>query len=63
LQGGPAIDGQPTLTLVGIGPHDLDAAPVGVFLNLVSLVVGGVLLMLGGHAHVLGGTECFGWIF
>ena len=63
LQRGAAIDGQPALALVGIGAHDLNAAPVSVFLNLVGLVMRGVLLMLGGHAHVLGGTECFGWIF
>jgi len=57
LQGCPPAEGQATFTLVGIGAHDLDVAPLGVLQNLVSLVVGGILLMLGGHAHVLGGAQ------
>ena len=57
LQRGAAIDGQAAFALVGVGADDLDIAPVGVLLDLVSLVVRGVLLMLGGHAHVLGGAE------
>ena len=42
---------------VGVGAHDLDIAPLGVFLDLVGLVVRGVLLMLGVYAHVLPGAE------
>ena len=60
MQGRAAIDGQAAFAFVGVGADDLDVAPLGVFLNLVGLVVRGVLLMLGGHAHVLGGAEG-GW--
>ena len=64
LQRGAAVDGQTAFALVGVGSDDLDVAPLGVLANLVGLVVRGVLLMLGGHAHVLrsakGGGRCGG---
>ena len=57
LQRQPAINAQTTLALIGIGPDDFDAAPGGVFPNLVGLILGRVLLMLGRHAHIFGGAE------
>ena len=43
-----------------IGAHDFDVAALGIFQNLVGLVVGGILLVLGGHAHLVGGTQAVG---
>ncbi|KRH79071.1 hypothetical protein FERRO_01320 [Ferrovum sp. JA12] len=57
LQGGAATDGQAAFAVVGIGAHDLDAPLVGVLTDLVGLVESGVLLVFGGHAHVLGGAK------
>jgi hypothetical protein len=53
----PAVDAQPALALVGVGADDLDVAPGGVLADLVALVLRRVLLVLGGHAHVLRGAE------
>jgi len=57
LQGQSSIDAQTALALVGIGPDDLDATSGGVLSNLVALILGRVLLMLGGHAHILSGAK------
>ena len=45
--------GQTAFAFVGIGADDFDVAALGIFQNLIGLVVGRVLLVLGGHAHVL----------
>ena len=49
-----AVDAQATLSFVGVGLDDLDATTRGVLTDLVALVLGRVLLMLGRHANVLG---------
>ena len=54
LQRLSAIDPKPALAFVGIRPDDFDAALRRVFLDLVALVLGRVLLVLGRHAHVPG---------
>ena len=43
--------------LEGIGANDLDVAPGGVFEDFVTLVLCRILLVLGGHAHVLRSAE------
>jgi hypothetical protein len=53
LQGLAPVDAKPALALVGVGPHDVDVAARRVLPDLVALVLGGVLLVLRGHAHVL----------
>ena len=46
LQGGPAANRQPAFAIIRIGFDDLDAALVGIFADLVGLVVGRILLVL-----------------
>jgi hypothetical protein len=53
----PTVDAQPALALVGVGADDLDVAPGGVLADFVALVLRRVLLVLGGHAHVLRGAD------
>jgi hypothetical protein len=48
-----AVDVQTALALVGVGADDLEAAALGVLADYVLLVRGG-MLVLGGHADVLG---------
>lgn len=54
---------RPLLPSSSIGAHDLNAALVGVLADLVGLIERGVLLVFGGHAHVLRGAEEFGFSF
>jgi hypothetical protein len=57
LQRIAAIDVEAAAPFVGVGAHDRDAVLLGVFPDLVGLVLGRVLLVVGGHAHVFGGGE------
>ena len=57
LQRLPAVDAESALAFVGVGADDLDVAPGGVFENFVTLVLCRILLVLGGHAHVLRRAE------
>ena len=52
-----AVDAQATLSFVGVGLDDLDATTRGVLTDLVALVLGRVLLVLGRHANVLSPTH------
>ena len=51
-----AIEAEPTAPLIGIGAHDLNATAFGILPDGVGLILDRVLLVLGGHAHVLGGA-------
>jgi hypothetical protein len=53
----PPINPKPALPRVGIGPHNGHATAVSVFGDDLVLIVGGVLLVLGGHANVLRGGD------
>ncbi len=57
LQRIAAIDVEAATPFIGVGAYDLDAVLLGVFPDLVCLVLRRVLLVVGGHAHVFGGTE------
>ena len=57
LQRQPPANVQATFAFVGIGPHDLDAALSSVLADLVGLVFGRVLLVLGRHPDVFGSPE------
>ena len=57
LQPLAAADVEPALSLICISPDDLDIVVLGVIADPVRLVLRRVLLMLGRHAHILGGTS------
>ncbi|CAM2340991.1 hypothetical protein BVIET440_20004 [Burkholderia vietnamiensis] len=46
------IDSQTTLTLVGVGPHDLEIATSSVVANAITLILRRVLLVLRRHPNV-----------
>ena len=49
-----ALNVQAALALVGVDFDDVHRAPLGILLDHIHLVVGGVLLVLGRHSHVGG---------
>lgn len=57
LKSASTFEVQPTLAGVLVGLDDLHAVRLGVFSNCRSLVLRGVALMLGGHAHILGNRD------
>lgn len=54
----PSLDPQPAPAFVGIGSDDLQTMPIGIKPDRFGLVLRGILLMLGGHAHIL--RACLG---
>jgi hypothetical protein len=54
LQRITTVDPQPALAGISIGADDLEAATRSVLPDRVGLVFGGVLLVVGRHAHVFG---------
>ena len=48
-----SLELQPAATVVGKGANNLEAVPIGLLSDGVGLVLGGVLLVLGRHPHVL----------
>jgi hypothetical protein len=53
LERGAAPDREPALAVIGVGLDDFDPTLLGVVLDDLGLVPGGILLVLGRHAHVL----------
>src|SRR6202030_4105331 len=47
------VDAQSAFAVVGVGPHDVEAAADGVLQYGVGLVFGRVALVLGRHANIL----------
>ena len=57
LQPVATADAEPALALIGVGADDLEAMLGGVVEDLVGLVLGRILLMLGRHTDVLRGAS------
>ena len=57
LQCVPAVDSQAALPVIGVGTDDRDAALLGVPLDDIGLILRRVALVLGGHPHVLRGSD------
>ena len=53
-EGVPSFDTQTALAFVRVGLDDSEPSLLGVFADRVTLVLRGVLLVLGRHSHVLG---------
>jgi len=53
------LDAEPAFARVGIGAHDLHSAGGGVGLYRFAMVLGGIFLMLGRHAHIFRRPDCW----
>jgi len=54
LQGIPTVDAQSTLSGVGIGSDDLNSASLSVPADCLTLILGGVTLVIGRHSYIFG---------
>jgi hypothetical protein len=54
LQSLPTVNPQSTLTFICICTYDFNSTLGRIFPNLVALVIGGILLVVSGHPHILG---------